>query len=179
MNYIKIVLAVIVAASTVISLSTYAVASPGHSSKKQETVGHQGKAVKVSRTVNIKMYENYFEPRSLNVNDGETIRFVVKNMGDAVHEFNIGVPESHAGHQVEMTKMMDQGILEADSINHKMMKSGGMMHSDPNSVLLEPGKSKELIWKFEKSEKAEFACNVPGHYEAGMKGKISFKGAVH
>ena len=71
--------------------------------------------------------------------------------------------------------MMDKGILETDRINHKMMKTGGMMHSDPNSALLEPGKSATLIWKFKKTKLAEFASNVPRHYESGMNGKINFQ----
>jgi len=41
--------------------------------------------------------------------------------------------------------------------------------------LLEPGKSGEVIWKFTKPTKLEFACNVPGHYQSGMVGKIKFK----
>jgi uncharacterized cupredoxin-like copper-binding protein len=47
-----------------------------------------------------------------------------------------------------------------------------MEHNDPNSVLLEPGKSAEVIWKYAKAGELEFACNVPGHYAAGMVGTI-------
>ena len=56
----------------------------------------------------------------------------------------------------------------------KMDMGGGktMDHSDPNSILLEPGKSGEVIWEFSESGKLEFACNVPGHYDAGMMGPI-------
>ena len=76
--------------------------------------------------------------------------------------------------------MMEHGILEADKINYDMMKmdmGGGktMEHNDPNSALLEPGKSGEVIWKFTKAMELEFACNVPGHYEAGMVGKMNVK----
>jgi uncharacterized cupredoxin-like copper-binding protein len=55
------------------------------------------------------------------------------------------------------------------------MDMGGgktMEHNDPNSVLLEPGKSAEVIWRFAKAGELEFACNVPGHYDAGMVGMI-------
>jgi uncharacterized cupredoxin-like copper-binding protein len=76
--------------------------------------------------------------------------------------------------------MVEHGVLEADKINHNMMKmdmGGGktMEHDDPNSVLLEPGKSSEVIWKFTKATDLEFACNVPGHYESGMMGKMQVK----
>ena len=50
-----------------------------------------------------------------------------------------------------------------------------MEHNDPNSVLLEPKKSAEIIWKFDTDASLEFACNVPGHYETGMVGKITIQ----
>ena len=76
--------------------------------------------------------------------------------------------------------MMEHGVLEADKINHDLMKmdmGGGktMEHNDPNSLLLEPGKSGEVTWTFAKAGKIEFACNVPGHYDAGMMGPVLFK----
>ena len=50
-----------------------------------------------------------------------------------------------------------------------------MKHDDPNSVLLEPGQSKEVVWKFTEKGDIEFACNVPGHYQAGMYGDVNFE----
>ena len=47
-----------------------------------------------------------------------------------------------------------------------------MAHKHANSVLLEPKQSGEIIWKFSTSVKLEVACNIPGHYEAGMIAKI-------
>ena len=48
-----------------------------------------------------------------------------------------------------------------------------MKHDDPNSVLVEPGKSAELTWTFAKATRLEFACNIPGHYQAGMVGQLT------
>jgi uncharacterized cupredoxin-like copper-binding protein len=48
-----------------------------------------------------------------------------------------------------------------------------MSHDDPNAILLEPGDSGEVIWKFTQTTALEFACNVPGHYDSGMMGDIS------
>lgn len=139
-------------------------------------IGMPGKSSKVDRTISVQMGDNYYKPMKITVKKGETIRFVIKNKGQLVHEFNIGTAAMHAGHQKEMMGMMDKGILEADKINHHMMKmGGGMMHDDPNSVLLEPEKSGEVIWKFTKSQNLEFACNVPGHYEDGMKGNLQIR----
>lgn len=139
--------------------------------------GEPGKASEVSRTIEVTMGDNYFEPEKIQVKTGETVRFVVKNEGAFVHEFNIGTAAMHAAHQKEMTMMVEHGALEADKINHDMMKmdmGGGktMEHNDPNAVLLEPGQSEEVVWKFAGSTDLEFACNVPGHYQAGMMGHI-------
>ena len=129
----------------------------------------------VTRTIYITMDDNSYRPERINVKSGEVILFKIKNVGDAVHEFNIGKRAMHIAHREGMQKMMDRGILEFDKINHHMMKAkGGMSHDDPNSILLEPDKSGELIWKFRKTQHLEYACNIPGHYESGMHGTIKF-----
>lgn len=142
--------------------------------------GAPGKASEVSRTIDVTMKDNLFEPESISVKPGETIRFRITNKGEFLHEFGIGTDAMHAEHRKQMAMMMEHGMIEADRINHEKMKmdhGGGMMmkHDDPNSVLLEPGKSAEILWKFTKATKLEFACNVPGHYESGMTGEIRFK----
>jgi uncharacterized cupredoxin-like copper-binding protein len=139
--------------------------------------GEAGKALEVSRTIEVIMQENYYTPENIDVKAGETIRFKVTNKGELVHEFNLGTANMHAAHQKEMEVMVEHGVLEADKINHNMMKrdmGGGktMEHNDPNSILLEPGTSGEVIWKFTKTTELEFACNVPGHYESGMMGQM-------
>ena len=140
--------------------------------------GVPGHAEAATRTVEISMHDNYYEPESIDAKAGETIRFVVTNHGGFVHEFNIGTAEMHAAHQEEMAMMVEHGVIEPDRINHDMMNmdmGGGhvMSHDDPNSVLLEPGQSAEVIWKFTEAMPMEFACNVPGHYDSGMMGDIT------
>jgi uncharacterized cupredoxin-like copper-binding protein len=128
-------------------------------------IGEKGKLNEVNRIIEIKIKKN------------ETIKFVVKNNGDLVHEFNIATKEMHIKHQPEMIKMMEHGILlgnKIDKIKMKEMakKDHSMAHSHSNSVLLEPGQTGDLIWKFNTNTKIEAACNVPGHYESGMISKI-------
>jgi uncharacterized cupredoxin-like copper-binding protein len=151
----------------------------GHGHSGVSATGEPGKAADVTRTIEITMADNNYMPESISVKKGETIRFKIKNSGEAVHEFNIGTAKMHAHHQKEMEMMVEHGVLEVDKIHHDKMKmdmGGGktMEHSDPNSVLLEPKKSGEIIWKFSSDANLEFACNVPGHYESGMMGKINF-----
>ena len=162
------------------SAQSWAAGSHGGGHSAKVSIGEPGKAGKATRTIEIKMFDNYYEPENISVKAGETVRFVIKNAGDFVHEFNIGTASMHAAHQKEMMMMIEHGALEPDKINHKMMMmdmGGGktMQHNDPNSVLLEPGKSGEVVWTFTKASKIEFACNVPGHYDAGMMGQIRFK----
>jgi uncharacterized cupredoxin-like copper-binding protein len=142
-------------------------------------IGEPGKDADVTRTIEITIADNNYTPESISVKKGETIRFKIKNTGEVVHEFNIGTAKMHAHHQKEMAMMVEHGVLEIDKINHDKMKmdmGGGktMEHNDPNSVLLEPKKSAEIIWKFSSDANLEFACNVPGHYESGMMGMIKF-----
>ena len=156
------------------AIAAPAFAGEGHG---DNAAGKPGKPSAVSRTIKVTMYDNYYEPAEIAVKEGETVKFIITNAGELVHEFNIGTPDAHVAHAPEMMMMVDHGILEADRINweaaKKMQKEMGHgMHEEPNSALLEPGKSAEIIWQFPDHATLEFACNVPGHYDAGMAGDI-------
>ena len=140
-------------------------------------IGEEGKLSEVNRIIEIKMYDNYYEPSEIKVKKGETIKFIVYNYGELVHEFNIATKEMHIKHQPEMMKMVENQILLADKIDKKKMKEmakkdHSMAHSHSNSVLLEPSEIGEIIWKFSTNAILEAACNVPGHYEIGMVADI-------
>ncbi len=143
-------------------------------------IGEPGTAAETARSVEVALRDNYYEPESIAVKKGETIRFTVKNKGLLVHEFNIGTAAMHAAHKKEMLMMMQHGILLPNRIDREKMAAGGegehsMQHDDPNSVLLEPGEEGEIVWKFSAAATLEFACNIPGHYESGMVGEIQFQ----
>jgi uncharacterized cupredoxin-like copper-binding protein len=145
------------------------------------TFGQPGKASEATRTIDIMMDDNFYDPPTVSIKAGETIRFVLTNAGILLHEFNIGTPAMHVEHQKEMAEMVRHGMLTRTGINEEMMKMDHaklglkpMKHDDPNSVLVPPGQKKELIWKFTRAMELEFACNVPGHYDAGMVGKVQF-----
>ncbi len=150
------------------------VADAGHG---KPAIGAPGNASAADRTIEIVLRDNYFEPEAIAVAADETIRFVVRNDGAFVHEFNIGTAAMHEAHQAEMMMMLDHGVLQADHIDWEAAKAmqasmGHGMHDDPNSVLLEPGKSAEIVWTFPQEGALQFACNVPGHYAAGMQGEF-------
>tara|TARA_Y100001958_G_C21223777_1_gene549135 strand:- start:1098 stop:1601 length:504 start_codon:yes stop_codon:yes gene_type:complete len=140
-------------------------------------IGEKGDPNNVDRTIKVKMYDNYYEPNLIKVKKGETIKFIVQNLGEMVHEYNIATKEMHIKHQPEMQKLVEHGILLVDKIDMEKMKKmskidHSLSHSHSNSVMVEPKKTGEIIWKFSKNLSLEMACNVPGHYETGMVGKI-------
>ena len=165
--YLKKIFALII--FTIFSTTAY--------SASMNMVGEKGDPNKIDRVVNIKMYDNYYEPNVIKIKKGETIKFVVENLGDLVHEYNIGTKEMHIKHQPEMQKLVDHEILLVDKIDRVKMKKMSKMdhslgHSHSNSIMLEPKTSGEIIWKFSKDVNLEMACNIPGHYESGMFGKL-------
>jgi len=147
---------------------------------KNMKIGSKGNENDISRVIKVVMYDNYYEPSSFQINAGETIKFEVENAGELVHEFNIANKMMHMKHQPEMEKMVENEILYADSIDKDKMKKmakidKSMGHSHSNSVLLEPNQKGNIIWKFDNAVNIEVACNVPGHYQAGMIAKVNIK----
>ena len=98
-----------------------------------------------------------FAPNTVEVKAGEQIKFAIKNTGALDHEFKLDSSEQIAKHKIAMEKNPE------------------MIHDDPNGTRLEPSKSGEVFWKFSKAGTFVFACLIPGHYEAGMHGKVVVK----
>ena len=147
---------------------------------KNMKIGSKGKESDVNRIIKVKMYDNYYEPSSFQIKAGETIKFEVENVGELVHEFNIANKMMHMKHQPEMEKMFDNEILFSDYIDKEKMKimakmDKSMGHSHSNSVLLEPKQKGDIIWKFDNAVDIEVACNIPGHYQAGMIAEVNIK----
>ena len=142
-----------------------------------KAIGVKGNEKDVDRVITVLMYDNYYEPNQIKIKKNETIKFLVKNKGELVHEFNIATKAMHLKHQTEMMEMVENEIILVDKIDKIKMKemakkNPSMAHSHSNSVILSPGESAELIWKFSNTLDIEAACNVPGHYEVGMITKI-------
>jgi uncharacterized cupredoxin-like copper-binding protein len=119
------------------------------------SLGEPGLADKVSRTVTIDMQDTMrFLPATLSVQQGETIRLVVRNTGALAHELVLGNIKDLKAHAKAMQKFPD------------------MEHDEPNMLSVAPGMQGEMVWHFTSAMTVDFACLRPGHYEAGMKGKI-------
>lgn len=113
--------------------------------------------VDIDRVVELAAIDTDFEPKSIRVRAGETIRFVVTNDGAVDHEFVIGDGAAQAAHAEQMA-------AAGTTMGHG--------HVMANAMSLKPGETKEIVWTFEAGQDLEFACHIPGHYEAGMWGKI-------
>jgi uncharacterized cupredoxin-like copper-binding protein len=102
-----------------------------------------------------------FVPATLRVKQGEILSLVVRNTGAVAHELVLGTIKDLKAHAKAMQKFPD------------------MEHEEPNMLSLAPGAQGELLWHFTSTMTVDFACLRPGHYEAGMKGKIDVaKGKV-
>ena len=119
-------------------------------------IGEPGRAEQVTRTVTIDMADNMrFTPAEVSVRQGETVRFVVRNSGAVKHELVLSTPDELKEHYA------------------LMLKNPGMEHADDNMVSVAPGKAGEIVWRFTRAGKVDFACLQPGHYDAGMKGLVN------
>ena len=133
---------------------TQANASEGHAS----SLGQPGNPAKVNRTVDIVMSDTMrYTPANIKVRRNETIRFRVKNAGQIKHEMVLGNRAELQEHAKAMSRFPE------------------MEHDDPSAISVEPGKTGELVWRFTRAGKFDFACLVPGHFEAGMQGKIAVR----
>lgn len=110
---------------------------------------------KAARTVRIDMADTMrFSPAELKVKRGDTVRFVVANKGKILHEMVLGTMEELKKH------------------SELMRKFPGMEHDEPHMVHIASGKTGEMGWRFSKPGTFYYGCLIPGHFEAGMIGKV-------
>jgi len=125
---------------------------------EQKPWGIAGQPRQVQRTITLTMGDDMrFQPDRLEIRLGETVRLRVRNTGRLLHELVIGTPEELAAHAAQMLKHPD------------------MEHAEPYMTHVPPGQTGEIIWTFNRAGDFEFACLVAGHYQAGMKGRISVR----
>ncbi|MGA9855384.1 MAG: cupredoxin family protein [Gammaproteobacteria bacterium] len=117
--------------------------------------GHPGPGSGPIHVIHIRALDTLrFEPARIMVERGETVKFVVTNAGKLAHEFVIGDVAAQAAHEKEM------------------QSTRGMPMHDVNDISLPPGQTRDLVWTFTHDGTVEYACHEPGHFAAGMVGKI-------
>jgi uncharacterized cupredoxin-like copper-binding protein len=117
--------------------------------------GIAGRARDVRRTVELTMLDSMrFVPDRIEVREGETLRLRVKNAGRLMHEIVLGTPAELARHAEQMKKHPD------------------MAHDEPYMAHVPAGRQGELIWRFNRAGRFEYACLIAGHFDAGMRGTL-------
>lgn len=120
--------------------------------------GQEGNPKKVDRTVRVSMNDRMrFEPESVTIRKGETVRFAIANKGEVLHEMVLGTIQALREHA------------------ELMKKHPGMEHDEPGMAHVKPGATGEIVWQFTQAGEFQFACLLPGHFEAGMVGKVVVK----
>lgn len=128
-------------------------------SKVEDTAfGREGDPSKATRTIRVDMSDAMrFTPADITVKRGETVKLVATNKGQVLHEMVLGTSEELKKHA------------------ELMKKFPGMEHEEPHMAHVKPGTSGEIVWQFSKAGEFQFACLLPGHFEAGMVGKVTVK----
>ena len=131
-------------------------AGGGHAGgESTASFGQAGDPGEADRTIEVSAVDPLkFEPTALQVEQGETITFEVRNEGSTEHEFVLGDAAYQESHGDQM---------------------GEMEHEEGNGVFLEQGASDSLTWTFDKPGEVLFACHVNGHFKAGMFGRIEVR----
>lgn len=123
--------------------------------KEQKDWGIAGDAKAARRTVELTMNDTMrFSPDVIAVKQGETVRIVLKNQGQVLHEMVMGTKK------------------ELDEHAALMARFPNMEHSEPYMAHVKPGGTGEMVWTFNRPGEFDFACLIPGHYQAGMVGRI-------
>ena len=126
-----------------------------YSKAEEMPFGRAADPKKAKRTIRVDMSDQMrFTPAELTVRQGDVVRFVVTNKGKTMHEMVLGT--------------MDELKQHAEM----MRKHPGMEHDEPHMAHVSPGKTGEMGWQFTKAGEFYYGCLIPGHFEAGMVGKI-------
>jgi uncharacterized cupredoxin-like copper-binding protein len=120
--------------------------------------GEAGRADAVRRTVRVGMHDAMrFSPGVLSVRRGDTVRLLVRNHGQIMHEIVLGTPAEIEQHRLAMRR------------------DPAMAHGAPYMAHVAPGAQAQMLWRFSRAGTVHYACLLPGHYEAGMTGTIEVR----
>ena len=101
--------------------------------------------------VNVTLSEFKIQSSQSTFTPGKTYQFVVTNNGKVAHEFMIMPMKMNMGN-MSMDEMHKMALAMIDNVN--------------------PGETKTVDYTYPQSnagKQLEFACHLPGHYEAGMR----------
>ena len=139
-------------------------AATGHSHGEASPAQHDAGTLAqvVSRSIAVQMDDQMrFTPSAIEVQTGETIRFVVRNTGRAAHEMVLGSAADIQAHA--------EAMKQPSSADHDAPHS----HGTGAAITVAAGQTGELVVSFPQAVTLQMACLIPGHYEAGMRGTVN------
>ena len=117
--------------------------------------GRQGDPAKVSRTIDVDVDDHLrYKPGEITVRQNDTIRFHVKNSGRQTHGMALGA-------MADLKEHVRSARTDPD-----------MQQDESHTVRVAPGATGTLVWQFTEPGEFNYTCLMPGHFEAGMIGKI-------
>lgn len=126
-------------------------------------VGMTAPAEQATQTVQVSLSDDMrlnFEP-SLNLKQGDIVRFVIINNGQIPHEFSIGSIDEQKKHRDMMRSMPN------------------MVHSDGTTISLKAGDKGEITWHFMGQPFVEMACNIPKPCRSWNENEFRLSGKIN
>ncbi len=123
--------------------------------RAEQLFGRAADPGQAGKTITVDMSDRMrFSPSEIRVSRGDTVRFVVRNEGRVLHEMVLGTRKDLEEHAQLMRKFPE------------------MEHEEPHMVHVAPGNAGEIGWQFTRPGEFYYGCLIPGHFEAGMVGKV-------
>lgn len=144
--------AILSISASLTAIPAYAGGEHAHQHHPQSTIGKPAPPTQATKTFHVTMDDTMrytFSP-DIAIQPGDIVTFVIHNRGQLNHEFSLGDEAAHTQHRQMMRAMPN------------------MVHTDANTVVVKPGETQRLTWAFSSVAEAIVACNIPGHFEAGM-----------
>lgn len=107
------------------------------------------------QTVEMSVKHSRFSVQEVVVEQGTTVKFVIRNDDPIDHEFIVGDEEVHARHE-KGTERRHSGV--------------------PGAVSVPAKSSAETTFTFDRPGRYRFACHLPGHLSYGMVGTVRVTG---
>ena len=134
---------------TVVMALMTAALTAGCGGEAEEDAASTTASVAADQTIEVNMVDIAFKPDVLTVKAGTTVRFVFANDGNLVHDATFG-----------------------DEAHQQAVESGRQQR---DGVAVGPNKRRDFIRTFNTPGTLIIGCHQAGHYEAGMKIRLTIQ----
>jgi len=152
-----------------LTMSALVVVSACGSGEEEVAATPAGTPPAAAEVIQIKMGEMFFHPDAIALKEGQPVQIELVNDGIVEHEFMVGREARPApgGYAQDLFQGVD---VQFTGEKAKLEREEG--HG--TEVMVGPGGRGVITFTVPKGMAGEWemGCFVPGHYEAGMKGKL-------